>query len=143
MGNKNFHTMHANIAASNYQKPMDPRHKKRLSIVQNLYSYCFAVDGKTKVFPNKKDSKLTNDIIDHLDEIDLYISKSAPKYPIKKIAKTDLSILRLAVFELLIDKKEPTKVVINEAVEIAKELGNERSFAFINAVLGSINTSKS
>jgi len=54
-----------------------------------------------------------------------------------------LSILRLAVFELLIDKKEPTKVVINEAVEIAKELGNERSFAFINAVLGSINTTKS
>jgi len=135
--------MHASIAESNYQKLMDPRHIKRLNLVQNLYSYCFSVDGKTKIFPNKKDSKLTNEIIDHLDEIDLHISKSAPKYPINKIAKTDLSILRLAVFELLIDKKEPTKVVINEAVEIAKELGNERSFAFINAVLGSINTSKS
>ena len=135
--------MHASIAESNYQKLMDPRHIKRLNLVQNLYSYCFCVDGKTKIFPNKKDSKLTNEIIDHLDEIDLHISKSAPKYPINKIAKTDLSILRLAVFELLIDKKEPTKVVINEAVEIAKELGNERSFAFINAVLGSINTTKS
>ncbi|PIQ73733.1 hypothetical protein COV58_00830 [Candidatus Roizmanbacteria bacterium CG11_big_fil_rev_8_21_14_0_20_36_8] len=135
--------MHASIAESNYQKLMDPRHIKRLNLVQNLYSYCFSVDGKTKIFPNKKDSKLTNEIIDHLDEIDLHISKSAPKYPINKIAKTDLSILRLAVFELLIDKKEPTKVVINEAVEIAKELGNERSFAFINAVLGSINTTKS
>jgi len=141
--NRNFHIMHASIAESNYQKLMDPRHIKRLNLVQNLYSYCFSVDGKTKIFPNKKDSKLTNEIIDHLDEIDLHISKSAPKYPINKIAKTDLSILRLAVFELLIDKKEPTKVVINEAVEIAKELGNERSFAFINAVLGSINTTKS
>ena len=92
------------------------------------------------VLPNEEERELTEKVIANLEKIDKTISAHAPKYPLDKIAKTDLSILRLAVYELIIDKQEPTKVIINEAVELGKELGNDRSFAFVNAVLGSILT---
>ena len=118
---------------------MDKRHSKRLHIVQNLYALCFVNDNLKQVLPHKDDTT-TQEIISHLDQIDHHIQKHAPKYPLDKIAKIDKSILRLAIYELMVEKKEPVKVVINEAIELAKELGNERSYAFINAVLGSINS---
>ena len=65
------------------------------------------------------------------------IQKAAPTWPTDKLNKVDLAILRLAVYELKFGEVTP-KVVIDEAVELAKELGNDRSYAFINAVLGSI-----
>ena len=109
---------------------MDKRHKKRILYIQELFSGFFG----------KKDdvSKKTRDVLAHTIEIDKNIKKAAPKYAIEKIAKVDLAILRLAVFELVIEKKEPPKVVINEAVDLAHELGGEKSPAFVNAVLGLI-----
>jgi len=118
---------------------MDKRHTKRIHTVQNLYALAFVHDDLKRELPHK-DDKSTVEIITHLDKIDHHIQKHAPKYPLDKIAKIDKSILRLAIYELMIEKTEPIKVVINEAVELAKELGNERSYAFINAVLGSINS---
>lgn len=118
---------------------MDPRHKKRIDTVQNLFAYSFKRNNDNFVFPNK-DSAQAEEIINNIDEINSLISKYAPKYPLEKVAVIDKSILQLAVFELkFATKKEPKKVVINEAVEIAKELGNDRSFAFVNAVLGAVN----
>lgn len=73
-----------------------------------------------------------------LPEIDKCIEKAAPDWPIDKIAKIDLSILRLATYELVIVKKEPPKVIIDEAIELAKEFGNDQSANFINGALGSI-----
>jgi N utilization substance protein B len=81
---------------------------------------------------------MTEKILTHLEGIDKEISSSAPKFPLDRIAKTDLAVLRLAVFELMIEPKEPQKVVINEAIELAKEFGGDKSYAFINAVLGAI-----
>lgn len=67
------------------------------------------------------------------------ITKSAPAWPIEQISPIDLAILRLSIYELVFsEKKEPYKVVVDEAVEIAKEYGNESSGAFVNGVLGSI-----
>ncbi len=74
----------------------------------------------------------------NLDFIDKEITSSAPEWPLERINKIDLAILRLAVYELLIQKKEPPKVIIDEAVELAKEFGSENSAAFINGVLGNI-----
>lgn len=113
---------------------MDPRHEERIKIVQNLFAYSF--DGENEL-PNPE-VKITQDIIENLPKIDSFIQEHAPKYPLDRIAKTDVSILRLALYELLIKPEEPKKVVINEAVELAKDMGNDRSYAFINAVLGSI-----
>lgn len=117
---------------------MDPRHQKRLNIVQNLFAQSFSSSDTGGNLPFQ-DENLTKKILSHREEINDCIQKHAPKYPVDKIAKIDMSILQLAIYELLFEKKkQPTKVVINEAVELAKELGNERSYAFVNAVLGSV-----
>lgn len=114
---------------------MDPRHLKRIKISQNLFAASFPSLKDNLPYENEP---MTKDILQHLDKIDELITKHAPKFPIDRIAKTDLAVLRLAVYELIITPKEPAKVVINEAVELAKELGGDRSYAFINAVLGTI-----
>lgn len=116
---------------------MDPRHQERITIIENLFATSFSAPEKHHKLPHPKDT-VTPEIVKNLTEIDAMLTKHAPKYPLDNVAKIDVSVLRLAVYELMYDKKEPPKVIINEAVELAKELGNERSFAFVNAVLGSI-----
>ena len=71
------------------------------------------------------------------------IAQNAPAWPIEQINPVDLATLRLAIYELLYKKKkEPYKVIIDEAVEIAKDYGTETSGSFINGVLGAIVKSK-
>ena len=77
-------------------------------------------------------------IVETLPAVDKNIAAAAPEWPIDKIAKIDLAILRLAVYELTEEKKEPPKVVIDEAIELGHEFGNEHSGQFINGVLGTI-----
>lgn len=77
-------------------------------------------------------------ILPHLTNIDKAIATAAPEWPTDKIAKIDLAILRLAAFELIIEKTEPPKVIIDEAIELAKAFGNENSPKFVNGVLGTI-----
>lgn len=117
---------------------MDNRHTNRLHIVQNLFALTFLGDETKRTLPNETETKAV-EIQKNLSEIDRLIEKHAPKYPLDKIAKIDICILRLAVYELFIHPTEPVKVVINEAIELAKELGSERSYAFVNAVLGSVH----
>jgi N utilization substance protein B len=111
---------------------MDPRHQERLQIVQQRYSLFFNKKTKAKL------SNKTKKIIKNQKKINELIKNHAPKFPIEKIAKVDLAILQLAVYELMIEKKQPPKVIIDEAVELAKELGGDKAYAFINAVLGKI-----
>lgn len=113
---------------------MDKRHANRIKLVQKLFPLGF--EGLTLDRINNTD-KILKDIVGHLRKIDLIIQKYAPRYPLKKIAKIDLSILRLSIYELVIEKKQPPKVIIDEAVTLAREFGNEKSYAFINGVLGS------
>ena len=117
---------------------MDPRHERRLKLVQSLYAYLFQPAEGTFIPPDKNLQSEIDAINSKKSEIDHFISLYAPKYPLDTISKIDLCILRLAIYELKFNKTEPEKVIINEAVELAKELGNERSYAFINAVLGSV-----
>ncbi len=112
---------------------MDTRHQQRIKIVQELYAYSFLPQQGFKKFDSK-----TQEIIKRMQELNEQIKKFALKFPIEKIAKVDLAILQLAIYELIIEKKEPPKVIIDEAVELARELGSERSYAFINAILGKI-----
>ena len=73
-----------------------------------------------------------------IKELDSKIEASAPAWPVDKLNKVDLAILRLAVYELLYESTIPQKVVIDEAVELAKEFGSENSYGFVNGVLGDI-----
>lgn len=112
---------------------MDRRHLRRQKIVQQLYASTFK-DAENLTEIHEK----TKAIIDSIQELDPHITKYAQKYEIDNIAKVDLAILRLASYELLIEKKVPPKVIINEAVELAKEMGGDKSPGFVNAVLGKI-----
>lgn len=108
---------------------LDPRHKKRIHIFQELFAW-ESIKSSPKL--------LIREITNNIDEIDNQIKTFAPKWPIDKINRVDLSILRLSIWEIKYNKNTPNKVIIDEAVEIAKEYGNESSSSFINAVLGSI-----
>lgn len=110
--------------------PLDPRHRKRQEIVKSLFAHSFSDQN------NKPD--ITKIIIEKLPTIDETISKIAPEFPIDKINRVDLAILRLAVFELIIDNSQPPKVIVDEAIELAKEFGGESSPGFVNGALGNL-----
>ncbi|HAP37486.1 transcription antitermination factor NusB [Candidatus Shapirobacteria bacterium RIFOXYD1_FULL_38_32] len=75
-------------------------------------------------------------IITKIKKIDQLISQYAPKWPLEKINKVDLAILRIAIWEIISFPDVPQKVIIDEAVELAKEFGSDSSASFINGVLG-------
>ncbi len=108
---------------------MDKRHVKRSDLLQKLFALGFE---HTQLDPDVKK------IQDNLEHIDAQIKKHATRYPIEKLAKVDLAVLRLAIYELMIEKTNPSKVIINEAVTLAREFGNENSYSFVNGVLGSL-----
>src|SRR5687767_8988895 len=106
----------------------DPRHQKRRDLIKELFAESFAQQNV---------SGSTLEIFQMRDSLDKQIADAAPAWPVDKLNKIDLAILRLAAFEL--QKNEtPAKVVIDEAVELAKEYGAESSPGFINGVLGTI-----
>lgn len=108
----------------------DPRHKKRREIVKILFAQSFL----TQPYKNS----MVEEITKNLPEIDKIIERLAPEFPIDKINRVDLAILRLGVYEMTIDKKEPSKVVIDESIELAKELSGDSSPVFVNGALGKL-----
>ncbi len=83
---------------------------------------------------------LVTGVIKNKEKIDENIQSFAPAWPIEQIPAIDRNILRLAIFEILIDNEVPVKVAINEAVELAKTFGADSSSKFVNGVLGSVST---
>ncbi|MEX0919539.1 MAG: transcription antitermination factor NusB [Candidatus Saccharimonadales bacterium] len=129
------------------------RHLGRIVALQSLYEYDFRSDEKLDIsqvtdrnltqYEDVIDDKdfvhnLTSSVVDKLDEIDAIIGPAAPEWPIEQIARVDRVILRMSVYELALDKETPPKVVINEAVELAKSFGGDNSSKFINGVLGTV-----
>lgn len=128
----------------------DIRHQARRLALASIFGWLFSeqkkeacLDLSTELLEiNENDKVLTDTIVNgvksHNDAIDKIISECAPEWPIDKISKIDLVILRIAVFELLYSKEVPEKVAIDEAVELAKEFGNDTSSKFVNGVLGAV-----
>lgn len=107
----------------------DPRHIRRREAVQILFAESYTPQPKKNEFARKVLSKKA--------ELDELIGAAAPAWPINRLNRIDLAILRLAVYELNYEKTPP-KVVIDEAVELAKEFGSDNSSSFVNGVLGTI-----
>lgn len=107
----------------------DPRHQKRREIVKILFAETFTKQDQS--------NEIVKKILKQKKKIDKKIASSAPAWPIDKLNRIDLAILRLAVYELK-EGKIPPKVVIDEAVELGKEFGSENSPSFVNGVLGTI-----
>ncbi len=106
----------------------DPRHIKRIKLMQALFIAGF----------RKNPGNLVRHIWKDLVIIDPVIVRSAPQWPLSRINPVDLAILRLATWELVIDKTAPVRVIIDESVELAHEFGSDHSSSFINGVLGNI-----
>ena len=83
--------------------------------------------------------ELTTGVLAHREEIDEVIRQKAPAWPLEQVAVVDRNILRLAIFEILLDNSVPVRAAINEAVELAKAFGGESSPKFVNGVLGAVS----
>ena len=89
---------------------------------------------------SEKDSNYILDkykkIVEKLEEIDAAIGEASKGWKVSRMAKVDLALIRLAVFEMKFEEDVPVKVAINEAVELAKKYAADESPAFINGILG-------
>ena len=133
---------------------MSSRHLSRSIVLQSLYEWDFfggKADLKKILERNIKEFglvrrdrefifQLAKAVISHLKELDKIIEKTASEWPLAKISFVDRNVLRIGLAELLYgDKKAvPSKVAINEAIELAKTFGGESSGKFVNGVLGTV-----
>ena len=83
-------------------------------------------------------SNLLRGVVRVGSDIDLIIARFAPEWPLDQIAVIDRNILRIAIYEILLDGNTPIKVAINEAVELAKLYGSDSAPRFVNGVLGTL-----
>lgn len=82
---------------------------------------------------------LIKGVVDHLEEIDAIIERHSTNWALDRMARVDLSLLRLSVFELLYDPDVPASVVMNEAIEIGKRYGTKDTPPFVNGILDKIS----
>ncbi|NQT71266.1 MAG: transcription antitermination factor NusB [Chloroflexi bacterium] len=128
------------------------RRKARIIALQALYEFdCVGHDlaeSTARLIQEKPlpedaalfSQELVTGVEENKEKIDAQIQKFAPSFPVEQLSLIDRAILRLAIFEIVIDKKVPLKVAINEAVELAKTFGNNNSAKFVNGVLGSVSS---
>ncbi|MBI2912773.1 MAG: transcription antitermination factor NusB [Chloroflexi bacterium] len=96
-----------------------------------------AVSAEAEAFARE----LVQGVLASRDRIDEVIRKTATSWPLEQVAAIDRNILRLAIYEIVIDNRVPMRAAINEAVELAKQFGGETSPRFVNGVLGSVSLS--
>jgi len=131
---------------------MANRHLARTIAMQSLYEWDFrgkpkkiddVIDNNLKEFaPDFEDKGFVSDLVEKVikdaDKVDEIIAKFAPDWPIDQITNVDRNILRIGAWELKFSEDIPSKVAINEAIELAKTFGGESSGRFVNGVLGAI-----
>lgn len=83
--------------------------------------------------------ELVGGVLKNRERIDSTIQTYAPAWPVAQLAAIDRNVLRLAIFEILLNDKVPVRAAINEAVELAKTFGGENSSRFVNGVLGTVS----
>lgn len=130
------------------------RHLGRIIALQTLYEHDFRLSAEDTSF--KLDEvlernigryknmvedtpfveRLAKGVIKHQDELDNILQPIAPEWPIDQISRMDRVVLRMGLYELKYEPETPPKVIINEAVELAKAFGGDNSSKFINGVLG-------
>lgn len=132
---------------------MSNRHLSRTIALQSLYEWDFRgrPEGKlavieqqtvAEVAPKFDDQGFVQELLDGVarnqKEIDELIVRYAPEWPLDQITMVDRNVLRLGVYELAFSEAVPSKVAINEAIEVAKAFGGESSGRFVNGVLGAV-----
>lgn len=132
------------------REEFDPRHAARVVALQTLFEWSFnssdtdaiierdIAELEVPTIDRDLAKFLVRGVTDNLDTIDSIVATSAPEWPLTQIAKIDLAVLRIAIFELYIARSVPPKVAIDEAIELGKQFGGENSGKFINGVLGTV-----
>ncbi len=131
------------------------RHLGRIVALQTLYELDFRIevgeknldrvavlDRNIARYSEVMDDKqfvmlLVHGVLDDAPELDEFIQPLAPEWPLSQIARIDRVLLRMGVWEMKNEESVPIKVIINEAVELAKGFGADNSSKFVNGVLGS------
>lgn len=115
-------------------EPLDPRHERRVELMQTLFALMFTgeADQDTTALLRLEDARQILAASEGLDE---QLRQYAPERPLTEINQIDLAIMRLILHESQ-TQQTPKKVLINEAVELAKAFGTETSPKFVNGVLG-------
>lgn len=126
------------------------RHLARTVVIQTIFAtefrdqdpedtlaYFLKEFGK-KVSDKDFPEKLLAGVLKNKKEIEEEIVKNAPQWPLERISPIDRAILELGIYELLYEEEIPPLVTINEAVELAKEMGTDNSHKFVNGVLSTI-----
>lgn len=111
-------------------------YNKEELIQQTDYYVSELSNAKDKEIEYIKDKTLA--IIDKLSEIDEIINENSDGWPTNRLGKAELTIMRLAVYEIRFDEEIPDGVAINEAVELSKKYGSDNSSSFVNGVLAKI-----
>jgi transcription antitermination protein NusB len=132
------------------------RHLGRIIVLQTLYEQEFRLASEDKSFSVDDVLKrniarykslvddvafievLVRGVLKEQATIDTLLQPIAPDWPLEHIARMDRLVLRIGAYELLHQQDTPPKVVINEAVELAKAFGGDNSSKFINGVLGTL-----
>ncbi|RMH02305.1 MAG: transcription antitermination factor NusB [Chloroflexi bacterium] len=129
---------------------MKTRRRARRVTLETLYEFDLANHPAGEVLQRRLEenpmersgvefaSHLVHGVIQHMAQMDKLIARYAPEWPLDQMAVIDRNILRIAIFEFLIDGQTPVKVAINEAVELAKTYGSDSAPRFINGVLGTL-----
>lgn len=134
---------------------MKPRRRARSLILEVLYEVDVAQHDPLSVFQRRLHEQISDEkplnqnaiefardllvgVVDHMNRIDVFVARFAPEWPLEQIAVIDRNVLRMAIYEILIDEGTPIKVAINEAVELAKSYGSDSAPRFVNGVLGTL-----
>ncbi len=128
------------------------RHRVRIAALQVLFEVDATDHAIDVVYERRREEeqiapeserflhRLVFGVWEHRTYLDRIIEEAAPNWPLTQMPGVDKAVLRIALFELLIDdlEKTPVKAVINEAVELAKQFGSDNASRFVNGVLGTV-----
>ncbi len=109
-------------------------HNNELAEIASTIRHEFAPGLEDDSFMNS----VLRGVLGHISDINGLITRFAPQWPLEQITRVDRNVLRVGIFELKFARDIPSKVAINEAVELAKTFGGESSSRFVNGVLGSV-----
>lgn len=107
-------------------------HPAELVLAQRLEERPLPAEGKAFL------GQLVSGVLEHRQDLDRIVESIATDWPLEQMAIVDRNILRIAVYEITVDRQIPVKVAINEAVELAKLFGSDSSRRFVNGVLGTL-----
>ena len=129
---------------------MKIRRQARIVALQTLFEVsCVGHDVQTVLRERLEETQLPPEgaafaealvrgVIAHQAQLDDILQEVAPQWPLAQMARVDVNILRIALFEIVVDRQTPVKVAINEAVDLAKLFGSDASGRFVNGVLGTV-----